>query len=105
MGYADVRLGVPEQPGTPTLVGAVKVNRRTVINLNEFLDWLNLAADKRNMSYIGVDFSWPLQKQARVLASASLLVASAGSSQFVGFFLRTGASILILPMCVAGASD
>merc|ERR1712166_676904 len=100
--YVESRLQVSKEQKTSTLAVAVKTNRQTALNKKNVFQWLLAFAKKRQLVFKDVDFGETLQAQARLLASASVLVASAGSRQFVGFFLQPGAGVLILPMCVAG---
>ena len=105
-GLAARRLGVPPAaPAAPrTLVCAVKSARRSVTNRAELVLWLRDAAAEYTLSFTEMDFARPLNEQLATLSTARLLVASAGSAQFSGLFLRVWSSVLVMPMCVSAMS-
>jgi len=104
--HAVARLGLPAGAAARRgLASAVKDGRQSVQNRGELLGWLSTAAQARAAPYAEVNFSLPLVTQAALMQSTKLLVASAGSSQFVGIFLPAGASLLILPACYTVAAS
>jgi len=104
-GHAIARLGAPADTIARGLASAVKDGRQSVQNREELLGWLSAAASARAVPYAQVDFGLPLAAQVALMLSTRLLVASAGSSQFVGIFLPAGAALLVLPACYAVAAS
>eukprot|EP00928_Gymnodinium_smaydae_P092649 TRINITY_DN76577_c0_g1_i1.p1 TRINITY_DN76577_c0_g1~~TRINITY_DN76577_c0_g1_i1.p1 ORF type:complete len:274 (+),score=38.33 TRINITY_DN76577_c0_g1_i1:122-943(+) len=99
---AIARLNVHDVPEQLSLVAALKSTRRTAENRGELLQWLSEEAGHHGLAFNVLIFSLSLAQQVKLMASAKVFVASAGSSQFAGLFLPPNARVLLLPMCASG---